>query len=147
MIANGVDVPDAKVAAAEGRKTNGRKTALFLGRIHPKKGLLMLVEAWARVRPDGWQLQIAGPDETGHRVQVENAISAAGLSEIVSFLGPIYGKRKDLIFSNSDLFVLSDSFGKFRHGYYGSTCARSAGSHDDWRAMVNASTARLWLVG
>jgi glycosyltransferase involved in cell wall biosynthesis len=114
VITNGVDVSEVKSAAAAGKKTDGRKTALFLGRIHPKKGLPMLVEAWARVQPDGWQLQIAGPDEAGHRLQVENAVSAAGLSHVISFLGPIYGETKESAFSNSNLFVLpthSENFG------------------------------------
>ena len=76
------------------------------GRIHPKKGLPMLIEAWARVRPDGWYLQIAGPDEAGHRAEVQNAALAAGLSEVVFFVGPVEGGKKEAAFSNADLFVL-----------------------------------------
>ena len=64
VIPNGVDVPELrpKIAAAEGEKKlrGGLKTALFLGRIHPKKGLPMLIEAWARVRPDGWHIADRG---------------------------------------------------------------------------------------
>jgi glycosyltransferase involved in cell wall biosynthesis len=88
--------------------------ALFLGRVHPKKGLPMLIEAWARVRPNGWYLQIAGPDEAGHRAEVQNAIFAAGLSEVVFFVGPIGGEKKEYAFSNAELFVLpthSENFG------------------------------------
>jgi len=47
------------------------RTALFLSRIHPKKGLPMLLEAWARVRPLGWQLRIVGPDEGRHVVELK----------------------------------------------------------------------------
>jgi glycosyltransferase involved in cell wall biosynthesis len=115
VIPNGVDVPPNVESE---KKTNenrgGRKMALFLGRIHPKKGLPMLVEAWARVRPDGWYLQIAGPDEAGHKVEVQNAAFAAGLGDIVSFAGPIDGVRKESAFYNADLFVLptySENFG------------------------------------
>jgi glycosyltransferase involved in cell wall biosynthesis len=118
VIPNGVEVPEIcqNVARALYSKDDrdGRKTALFLGRIHPKKGLPMLIEAWRRVRPDGWVLQIAGPDEGGHRVQVENAVFTAGLSEAVSFVGPIEGEKKESAFSNADLFVLpthSENFG------------------------------------
>src|SRR5262249_29843475 len=66
VIPNGVDVPP-QVARAEEKDEDrgGRRKALFFGRIHPKKGMPMLIEAWARVRPDGWHLQIAGPDEPG----------------------------------------------------------------------------------
>jgi len=115
VIPNGVDVPP-QVARTEGKneERGGRKIALFLGRIHPKKGLPMLIEAWARVRPDGWLLQIAGPDEAGHRAQVQNAVSAAGLSEVVFFVGAIEGEEKESAFSDADLFVLpthSENFG------------------------------------
>jgi hypothetical protein len=39
----------------------------------------MLIEAWARVRPHGWRLKIAGPNEAEHRAEVEHAIFATGL--------------------------------------------------------------------
>ena len=74
----------------------------------------MLIEAWARVRPDGWLLRIAGPDEAGHRKQVESAVSAAGLGEVVSFTGPLEPQMKKSAFFDADLFVLpthSESFG------------------------------------
>ena len=118
-VPNGVDVPEERPPAvgseAEEAVRSGRKrTALFLGRIYPIKGLPMLVEAWARVRPDGWLLRIAGPDEAGHQKQVEKAVSAAGLSEVVSFIGPIGHQMKTSAFFDADLFVLpshSESFG------------------------------------
>jgi glycosyltransferase involved in cell wall biosynthesis len=88
--------------------------ALFLGRIAPVKGLPVLIEAWRRVRPQGWVLQIAGPDERGHREQVERAVSAAGLQDVVSFAGSIKAEDKESLFRSADLFVLptySESFG------------------------------------
>jgi len=118
MIPNGVDIsdfdPSLGVAKAEQEGRSGRKTALFLGRLYSVKGLPSLIEAWARVRPQGWFLHIAGPDEAGCRAQLEEAVSAAGLSEIVSFLGPVDGPRKQAAFLEADLFVLptrSESFG------------------------------------
>jgi glycosyltransferase involved in cell wall biosynthesis len=85
-----------------------------LGRIYPIKGLPMLIEAWARARPDGWILRIAGPDEAGHQKQVEKAVIAAGLGQVVSFTGPLaYGMKKSAFF-DAELFVLpthSESFG------------------------------------
>jgi glycosyltransferase involved in cell wall biosynthesis len=118
VIPNGVDVPEVgRIAAtAEVSKAGGgeRKKALFLGRIYPVKGLPMLIEAWARVRPHGWILQIAGPDEAGHRAEVEQTVRAAGLNEIISFLGPVEGQAKRSALFAADLFVLpthSESFG------------------------------------
>ena len=116
-VPNGVDVPEerpgvqVRSAKAFG---DGTRTALFFGRIYPIKGLPMLVEAWARIRPQNWILRIAGPDEAGHQKQVERAVSAAGLGEVVSFTGPIEPEMKKSAFFDADLFVLpthSESFG------------------------------------
>jgi glycosyltransferase involved in cell wall biosynthesis len=111
VIPNGVDLPELD-SGAERRRD--RKTALFLGRIYPVKGLPMLIKAWARIRPQNWHLHIAGPDEAGHLTAVKNEVLAAGLSETVSFLGPISGPTKQAALLDADLFVLptySESFG------------------------------------
>jgi glycosyltransferase involved in cell wall biosynthesis len=117
-VPNGVDVPEERPQAmgsgTERAVQGGPRTALFLGRIYPIKGLPMLIEAWARVRPDGWILRIAGPDEASHQKQVEKAVTAAGLGQVVSFTGPLaYGMKKSAFF-DAELFVLpthSESFG------------------------------------
>ncbi|MGK2961127.1 MAG: glycosyltransferase [Gemmatimonadaceae bacterium] len=112
VIPNGVDLPPKPVARVT--SPEGPNTALFLGRIYPVKGLPMLIEAWSSVRPAGWVLNIAGPDEGGHRAEVEAQVSAAGLSDVVSFSGPADDERKSELFSRAQLFVLpthSESFG------------------------------------
>jgi glycosyltransferase involved in cell wall biosynthesis len=117
-IPNGVDLPVLDVgelSTAELKiRRGGKKTALFIGRIYPVKGLPMLIEAWSRVRPEGWVLQIAGPDKAGHQAPVARAVSAAGLNKIVTFLGPLNGEVKESTLLEADLFVLptySESFG------------------------------------
>ncbi len=146
VIPNGVDM--AVDMANGGRRRDGQagiRTALFLGRIHPVKGLSLLVEAWARLRPPGWQLQIAGPDEVGYRAELERQVSAASLSEAVHFLGPLDGEAKERAFHNADLFVLpsfSESFGMADRG---GTGAWRAGSDHKRCAVANAGDARLRL--
>ncbi len=111
-IANGVDLPPA--APPGSRPQGGARTALFLGRLYPVKGLPMLVEAWARARPRDWRLVIAGPDEAGHRAVVEAVVAAAGLGEAVSFTGPVAGEAKTALLRGADVLVLpshSESFG------------------------------------
>lgn len=113
VIPNGVDLPEIDADSARS-KTGGVRTALFLGRLYPVKGLPMLVEAWERVRPEGWRLRIAGPDESGHRSEIERRVSAAVLGEVISFAGPLDGDRKQAALLDADLFVLptrSESFG------------------------------------
>ncbi len=77
VIPNGIDLPSAKAevealkSKAEIPGAEGRKVLLFLGRIHPKKGLANLLEAWGQAmkRSDignqksaEWVLAIAGWD-------------------------------------------------------------------------------------
>jgi glycosyltransferase involved in cell wall biosynthesis len=108
-IANGVDLPPLH-AAGKGET----RTALFLGRIYPVKGLPMLVEAWAKARPRDWRLRLAGPDEAGHRALVQKLIDDAGLAGQIEFVGPVEGSAKAAAFAEADLFILpshSESFG------------------------------------
>ena len=116
VIPNGVDLPDfdgGERAAGRSAAGSARKV-LFLSRIHPKKGLLMLIEAWSQVRPAGWLLEIAGPDEGGHRSEVGAAVSAAQLDDEVSFVGALEGEAKAAAFYGADFFILptfSENFG------------------------------------
>ncbi len=110
IIPIGVDVPDHIEAS---RKTDVQ-TFLFLSRIHPGKGLLDLVEAWAAVRRPGWRIVIAGGDEVGHRAQVENLILQKGLKADFSWIGFVDGEFKQACFAQADVFVLpthSENFG------------------------------------
>lgn len=110
VIANGVDLP----APVERPSDKSGRTALFVSRVHPKKGLPMLLRAWAKLRPEGWQLEIAGPDEGGHAGEVGALIAGLGLADTVRLLGPVHGDEKAALFARADLFVLpsySENFG------------------------------------
>lgn len=110
VIPNGVDIPVISNPIAGGKA----RTALFMGRLYPVKGVPLLIEAWSRVRPDGWRLVLAGPDEAGHRAELEALIAKNGLRDIVEFAGPLQGEAKARALFGADLFVLpthSESFG------------------------------------
>jgi glycosyltransferase involved in cell wall biosynthesis len=115
MIPNGIDSPDLEEGGCGKANAKGRwRTALFLGRLYPVKGLPNLIEAWKQLKPSGWVLQIAGPDEAGYQAQLEKLVSAAGLNEHISFLGPVDETKKRCVFREAELFVLpshSESFG------------------------------------
>jgi glycosyltransferase involved in cell wall biosynthesis len=92
----------------------GAHKAAFLGRLHPIKGLPLLIEAWSRVRPAGWQCLIAGPNELGHRAVLERQIDALGLSAEFRFLGSLGAGAKEALYRSVDLLVLpslSENFG------------------------------------
>jgi glycosyltransferase involved in cell wall biosynthesis len=111
VIPNGVVVPELR---KDGTGRTGKRRALFLSRIHPKKGLPDLLQAWARIRPKGWELCIAGPDENGHLAQVVALVARLGLRECVRFLGRVSDTEKWNVYADADLFVLptySENFG------------------------------------
>ena len=92
----------------------GPRTALFVGRIYPVKGLPMLVEAWARLRPDGWRMKIVGPDEAGHRGELEAMMAQAELGAGIEFTGALSGEALQKAYQAAHLFVLpshSENFG------------------------------------
>lgn len=82
-----------------------QRTALFVGRIYPVKGLPMLVEAWARIRPTGWKMKIVGPDEAGHLAEVEALIHQAGLDGMFEFAGPLSGTALKQAYNGADLYI------------------------------------------
>ena len=85
----------------------GRRIMLFLGRIHPKKGLMNLLQAWARLPADAaWQLVVAGWDQGGHQQELETFAAAHGLRDRVTFVGPLHGPVKAAAYANANAFIL-----------------------------------------
>jgi glycosyltransferase involved in cell wall biosynthesis len=112
VVPNGVDLPELPEVRASG--DDSVRTALFMGRVHPVKGLPLLVEAWRMVRPVGWRLRLVGPDEAGHRAEVESLVARAGLSGEWTFDGELEGPAKHEAFAAASLLVLpthTESFG------------------------------------
>jgi len=85
-----------------------KKVVLFLGRIHPKKGLDLLARAFgkiARERKDV-HLIIVGPDERGYRSEVERLLVSEGVVEKVTFTGMLTGREKLAALSRADICVI-----------------------------------------
>ena len=109
IVPNGVTLPEA--ADPRAPSDANRRTLLFLGRIHPKKGLAELINAWAiavKQLPalhDDWQLEIAGWDDGDHLPGLRTLAQERGLTNI-AFRGPLYGKAKDEALAGCDAFIL-----------------------------------------
>ena len=132
----GVDVP----AQLPTHETGPVRTALFVSRVHPKKGLFDLVEAWAALRPQGWRMVVAGPSYRNHGAQVEARARVAGLTEAeFSLIGPVYGAEKDRLYAQADLFVLptySENFGSVVIEALAQGCPVLTTTGTPWRALI-----------
>ncbi len=114
-IPNGIDIPEIQTVP----KCSPR-TLLFLGRIHPVKGLDMLLPAWKAVedRFPEWQLKIVGSDvgyggPVGYSQAMKN-LSASLRIKRIAFLGEVLGNEKQRLLQQAELFVLpsySENFG------------------------------------
>jgi glycosyltransferase involved in cell wall biosynthesis len=115
VIPIGVDLPALRETANPAERT---RTVLSLGRLHPLKGLDLLLDGWnraIRALPPAarWELVIAGPDEQGTQEMLERRARELGLAN-VTFSGPLYGADKHRALADADLFVLpsrSENFG------------------------------------
>lgn len=97
------------------RLTGSKRYVLFLGRIHPVKGLENLVNAWARItndHPEG-HLLIAGPDEGGHKATVEALVTDLGMQGSITFIGVVEGREKWACYGAASLFIMPSEFENF----------------------------------
>jgi glycosyltransferase involved in cell wall biosynthesis len=114
VIPNGIDVPavadDVPRSMPWWTKTAPEiKTLLYLGRIHPKKGLPNLLKAWSRLDGDirkGWRMVIAGWDENRHQILLRRLAQALHIESTVIFPGPMFGDEKRAAFHYSEGFIL-----------------------------------------
>lgn len=110
ILPNGIDVPRLRMGPQ-----NSRLQLLFLGRIHPVKGVDVLLRGWSAVEarfPD-WDLHIVGPDDRGYLPKMQALAIELGLKRVV-FRGPLYGAEKLHAYQAAALFVLpthSENFG------------------------------------
>jgi glycosyltransferase involved in cell wall biosynthesis len=110
ILPNGIDLPDSSTRGSApvwaGRFPADRRVMLFLGRLHPKKGLRPLVEAWNAMRSTNWQLVIAGWDQGGHLAELELLVQTLNLSDRITFCGPLHGPAKDAAYASAQAFIL-----------------------------------------
>jgi glycosyltransferase involved in cell wall biosynthesis len=147
VAANGVDLPDLErrpgreVLEEKFLELRDRRWVVFMSRLHPKKGIDVLLRAWARqkeVTSDVWRepetavavvdsvrrsrgqtkdlpvLVLAGSDLIAYRKEVEKMVRELGLEESVVMTGEVQGEMKDALLANAEVFVLpsySENFG------------------------------------
>jgi glycosyltransferase involved in cell wall biosynthesis len=107
IIPNGIDLSELKGS----KEQYGTQKMVFLSRIHPKKGIELLLQAWRNCDTKGWTLEIAG---NGDAAYIANLSQSAQDLKNVHFVGAIYEEAKWNFLRSADVMVLptySENFG------------------------------------
>jgi glycosyltransferase involved in cell wall biosynthesis len=110
IIANGIEIADIKAKTSWNKVRN----ILFLSRVHPKKGLELLIEAVALLHNQQLLITIAGEGDADYVESLRKLTVQRNVSHLFHFAGAVYGEQKWELFQQSDLFVLptySENFG------------------------------------
>jgi len=133
---NGVNVPSFDIGNKQSAlelqlktRTNAdARRILFVSRMHPKKGVLELVEAWGALNNstcstcptwlNNWKVElvytVSGEFEKEYEAKVKARVNEQGLQDQFSFTGALNDEEKWKAYARADLFVLptySENFG------------------------------------
>jgi poly(glycerol-phosphate) alpha-glucosyltransferase len=114
VLPNGVEIPQTSCSEPppwDSSLPAGANVLLYLGRIHPKKGLRELVMAWQKaIKSRGigseWFLVIAGWDQGGHENELKSLVSELGVADRILFVGPQFDVEKQQTFARAQAFIL-----------------------------------------
>lgn len=102
------DAPDARSEfLRKYPQLHNSRNFLFLGRLHPKKGCDILIEAFSRIRfLERAALIIAGPDQVHWEEELRRQAERLNVSDRVVFTGMLEGAMKQGALASADVFVL-----------------------------------------
>ena len=110
VIPNAIDLGEADAALATAAEPLDLEAPylLFLSRLHPKKGIDLLLGAYARARNRGnWRLLIVGPDwSAAYTAGLKDLARSLGLEGRVRFLGPVFGAGKWQLYRQAQALCL-----------------------------------------
>lgn len=115
MIPNGVNLDE--FPSVEIKKLNTPKKILFLSRIHIKKGIENLIEAWHDIDAEKrieWKIEIVGHGEESYIESLRENIISKNLSSQIVIRKPVFGTEKIKLLREASVFVLptfSENFG------------------------------------
>lgn len=108
---NGVNLPSFNLQPS----TSTSKRALFMSRMHAKKGVSELIEAWRRIKPNDWTLELVytvrNDEERAYEAKCKEFAKG---DESIVFTGALDDEKKWEAYGRANLFVLptySENFG------------------------------------
>jgi glycosyltransferase involved in cell wall biosynthesis len=90
-----------------------KKMIVFLGRLHPGKGMEYLLPALARMKRRDAVLIAVGPDSNNFRAELERRAAKLGLNGRVHFAGMLRGSERIAALADADLFALPSEHENF----------------------------------
>jgi len=104
MIPNGVEFP----AHLDRIDPNGKLRLLYLGRLHPIKGVDALLEACGIIKRLSldWHLYIAGTGSPSYVDMLKSKVQELGLPRLVEFLGEVSDEKKEALFAQCDVALV-----------------------------------------
>lgn len=111
IIPNGVDTSEILTKNSFNKI---KRSFLFLSRIHPKKGIELLLEAVSYIKSEDFDVIIAGTGDENYTKNLIELAKSKKLEDRVKFIGPVYGKEKWELYKKVDYFILptySENFG------------------------------------
>lgn len=120
VLPNGIDVNSLTIAPEDARQVIGenwpelvgRRFLLFLGRLHAKKRLDLLVDAFLQSRAADHRLVVAGPDECGLWKSVQKRIPDSERGRIIR-IEMVSGERKKALLNGADFLALPSEHENF----------------------------------
>lgn len=115
VIPNGINVSEFPLQDFYKKKEN--RKLLFLSRIHPKKGIENLINAWELIDNEikqNWIVEIVGNGDKEYIQNLKDNIESKGLGKKIRVKQPVFGQEKIDLYADADLFVLptfSENFG------------------------------------
>jgi glycosyltransferase involved in cell wall biosynthesis len=112
VVSNGIDVQNIRLK----EDWTVKKKILFLSRVHPKKGIEILLQVIAILKDSliGYNVIIAGEGDAMYFDSLGQKVRELGIGQLIQFVGGVYGDDKWKYYQEADFFVLptySENFG------------------------------------
>jgi glycosyltransferase involved in cell wall biosynthesis len=139
LIPNYIDLEG--IQRLQPQKIMNKKDILYLGRIHPKKGIENLIKAYISLDEEikkQHYLLIVGDGDMQYKRELKKLVLASGYKDKIKFLGHQQGERKKQLYRESKVFVLpsySENFGNVVLEALSFSTPVIASKHTPWRGL------------
>lgn len=108
IIPNGINLHDFK----DYKRLDDKRHLLYLGRLHKKKGVDIMLKAIAGIKRtspgllSAWHIDLVGWDHENCKAELENIVRNEGLESLVTFHGGLFGDEKTRMYATADAYIL-----------------------------------------